>query len=273
MRKGEQSAYRIAKQQGITPIYVRKIHSKYRDVQDYLVDKIYLQTCGRKPMPIDKSEIDLVITTKKETGFGAVNIEKILSEKGVRMPHNRIHKILLEAGLANNEPKKCRRRKWIRYERRHSNSMWHADWTQYRGSNIIFFEDDASRLITGYGSFKNATTDNSIAVFNSAVEKWGRPREVLTDHGTQFCVDENDEYRFRRHLTSFGVKHILSRVKHPQTNGKVERLNSTMFKLIKLKGSLDAAVKFYNEERPHMSLENGHLRTPLTAFYEKKRNN
>ena len=45
-----------------------------------------------------------------------------------------------------------------------------------------------------------------------------------------------------------------------------------MFKLIELKGSLDAAVKFYNEERSHMSLENNHLRTPLTAFNEKKRN-
>lgn len=66
-----------------------------------------------------------------------------------------------------------------------------------------------------------------------------------------------------------GIKHIRARVKHPQTNGKLERLNSTIFKLIELKGSLDAAVKFYNEERPHMGLENNHLRTPLQAFYEK----
>ena len=93
---------------------------------------------------------------------------------------------------------------------------------------------------------------------------------MLTDRGTQFCCDENEKYRFREHLNSIGVKHILARVKHPQTNGKLERLNQTIFRLIKLKGSLDAAMKFYNEERPHMSLENGHLRTPLQAFHEKK---
>ena len=110
-------------------------------------------------------------------------------------------------------------------------------------------------------------------MFDSAVEKWGKPREVLSDHGTQFCADENENYRFKDHLKSIGVKHILARVKHPQTNGKLERLNYTIFGLIELKGSLEAAVKFYNEERPHMSLENGHLRTPLMAFYEKKRNN
>jgi len=41
---------------------------------------------------------------------------------------------------------------------------------------------------------------------------------------------------------------------------------------MKLGKTLDEAVKFYNEKRPHMSLENGKLRTPLQAFYEKKRN-
>lgn len=274
MRKRKFSVVYIAKQQQVTPQYVRRLYQKYRDIQPYKLNKaICLRKCGRKLKQSTKEEVDAVIGVKKEMGFGAVMIEKVLLEKGVKIPHNRVHRILWENGLAKEEPKKGRRRKWIRYERRHSNSMWHADWTEYKGNNLIFFEDDASRLITGYGSFKNATTENTISVFNSAVEKWGKPREVLTDHGTQFCADENENYRFREHLKSMKIKHILARIKHPQTNGKLERLNQTMFQLIELKGSLDAAVKFYNEERPHMSLENGHLRTPLTAFNEKKRNN
>lgn len=272
-RRNRQSIYRIAKQQEITPRYVRKLRWKYKELPSYLIDQIRLQRCGRRPTPMTKEEVDAVVEVRKNTGFGAVMIEKILSEKGIRISHVRIHKILLQEGLANREPKKSRRRKWIRFERRHSNSMWHADWTFYKGDQLIFFEDDASRLITGYGSFKSATTDNTISVFDSAMKRWGKPREVLTDHGAQFCMDENEKYRFKDHLHSVGIKHILGRVKHPQTNGKLERLNYTMFKLIELKGSIDLAVKFYNEERPHMSLENGHLRTPLTAFYEKKGKN
>ena len=128
------------------------------------------QKAGRKRLSSTKEEIDAVIEVKTKMGLGAVNIEKILSEMVIKIPHNRIHRILSENGLSKEEPKKSRRRKWIRYERRHSNSMWHADWTEYKGQNLIFFEDDASRLITGYGSFKNATTDNTISVFNSAVE-------------------------------------------------------------------------------------------------------
>lgn len=274
MKKRKLSTYQIARQQEITPRHARRLYQKYGSIQLYKLNRsVCLKYCGRRPERPSEEEIRIVLEVKKEMGFGACNIEKVLSERGVKIPHNRIHKILLENNLAKNEPKKGKRRKWIRYERRYSNSMWHADWTEYkRGEYFIFFEDDASRLITGYGSFKSENTDNTIFVFDSAVTQWGKPREVLTDHGVQFCIDENDRYRFKEHLKELGIKHILARVKHPQTNGKLERLNSTMFKPVELKGSLDAAVKFYNEERPHMSLENDHLRTPLQAFYEKKRN-
>jgi putative transposase len=270
MGKGELSVYNIAKQQGITPQYARRIYQRYKNVPLYKLNgEICLKSCGRKAKPFTKEEIDSVVTVRKHMGFGATNIEKVLLEKGVRIPHNRIHAILLSQNLAKLEPKKSRRRKWIRYQRRHSNSLWHTDWSEYRGQNIIIYIDDASRLITGYGMFKSATTDNTLKIYDEAVLNWNRPKAVMSDHGAQFCTDENDNFRFRDHLKSTGTKHILARVKHPQSNGKVERAFRTIKKLIVLKGNLDTAIKFYNEERPHMSLENGHLRTPLTAFWEK----
>ena len=38
------------------------------------------------------------------------------------------HKILGDGHLASRQPKKSQRRKWIRYERTYSNSMWHTDF-------------------------------------------------------------------------------------------------------------------------------------------------
>ena len=273
MRRGEQSAYRIAKQQNVTSRYVRMLHKRYLNLQGYLIDKIRLQKCGRKPKPVTRQEVEIVKEVTNEFGFGAVMAEKILAERGIRIPHNRIHKILVQEGLAKNEYRKSRRRKWIRYQRRHSNSLWHTDWMEHRKIWYILYEDDASRLITGHGEFKTATADSSILTFEEAAKKWGTPKQVISDHGSQFCEDEEKIYRFREYLKSKGVDHILARVKHPQTNGKLEKLNHTMQKLIDRFGNLDDAVKFYNEKRPHMSLENGHLRTPLEAFYDKKRNN
>ncbi len=270
MKKGKLSPYKIAKQQKITQQYVRKLYHKYKNIPPYKLTKsICLKKCGQKQKSITQYEVNNVLKIKTEFEFGAINIEKVLAQDNIRISHNRVHKILLQEGFANREPKKAKRRKWIRYERRHSNSLWHTDWAEYKGQNIILYEDDASRLITGFGMFKNATTRNAINVLNDAIEIWGSPKQLLSDHGTQFCADENDDYKFRAHLTNLGIKHILARVKHPQTNGKLERLNSTIFKLIELKGTLEAAVKFYNEVRPHMSLENETFRTPLRQLMIK----
>ena len=41
------------------------------------------------------------------------------------------------------------RRKWVRYERKHSNSMWHTDYKQLDdGRWLVSYEDDASRVVT-----------------------------------------------------------------------------------------------------------------------------
>lgn len=271
--KGEQSVYRIAKQQGITPQWARKLRVKYKGIR---IDNVQLKKRGRKSMPVSSQDVRMVCNAKERYGGGALTIEMLLAEKGIKMPHNRIHRILMQEGLANVEPKKRKQRKWVRWERKHSNSMWHTDYTEGdNGRQIILYEDDASRCVMGYGEFSSATTDNAISVFDDAVALWGTvPRELLSDHGSQFCKDENDAYRFRDHILAAGVKkHVLSRVKHPQTNGKVEKLGGTIKGIMRWKKcGLAEAVKFYNEVRPHMSLEKGRrLRTPLIAYYEKLR--
>ncbi len=265
---GERSVYWIAKQNGITPQWTRKLRIKYNGIP---INKVQLRKCGRKPMPISMKEVILVHKTKERYDHGAVTLQNVLAENGVKMAHNRIHKILIQEGLAMKEPKKSNQRKWVRWEKEYSNEMWHTDFTEKDGKQIILYEDDASRCVMGYGEFDSATTDNAILVFDDAVALWRvAPKELLTDHGTQFCEDENKEYRFRNHIQSFGVKHVLARVKHPQTNGKCEKLGGTIKTIMKRKGwTLAEAVRYYNEVRPHMSLYDGHTKTPLIAYYER----
>ena len=278
MHKGELSVYRIAKQQSITPQHVRRVYRRYKDVQLHKLNRtICLQKCGKKPRQLAADEINAVLEAKKEMGFGAVNLEKVLSERGVRIPHNRIHRILMENGLAKREPKKGRRRKWIRYERHRSNSLWHTDYHQLSiGRYIVPFLDDASRFILGYSVVSNETAENAAVVFEDSAKRYGTPKQLVSDHGVQFasikrknCMDPNDNL-FQRKLKEYKVRHILARVKHPQTNGKMERWFRTLEILIRqFDGDIDRAIHFYNFERPHMSLENGHLRTPYQAFIEK----
>ncbi len=79
------------------------------------------------------------------------------------MPYGDIRKIMRDEDLSEREPNKAKQRKWVRYERRYSNSMWHADYKMLDdGRWFIAYQDDASRLITGYGVFEHATTKNAL---------------------------------------------------------------------------------------------------------------
>jgi len=276
MNKGDRSAYRIAKIMGVTPRWVREIYRVHQQTGQYP----YPGKPGRKPRLVSIEERRLILDVRSDHPIsGAVAVEKILDSKGFHIGHNRIHKFLKEEGFAKEEPHKQKRRKWIRYERRYSNSLWHADWFEEKQDKIIVFQDDASRFITGYGVFTNATTKNTNLVLEQAITSYGIPKQLMTDHGTQFtslpresCADPNPN-RFQKILLSYGIKHIKARVKHPQSNGKVERVIQTLQLLGKHFNCWDSAVYYYNYRRPHSSLENGGLRTPYQAFIDKTRVN
>ena len=268
--KRDEGVYTLARKQNITKQHAYKVYRKYKGIQEPR-----LLPCGRKPKLISAEEKKIVVETFKEFQVGATMIEQILDEKGTHINHNRIHRILLEEGLAKHEHKKKNRRKWIRYERKHSLSLVHTDWFDFRRKQCIIFIDDASRFITGSDEFSNANAENTIKVFKQSL-KFGIPKQVMSDHGTQFvAVDaegkQQGESQFAQAVKSVGSKHIKSRVNHPQSNGKAERVIGTIKRLWIALGSMEKAVKHYNYKRPHRSLTNGKLRTPYQAFLEKMR--
>lgn len=265
------SVYRIAKQQEITPRYVRMLRRRYQDVPNYQIEKIRMQKCGRKPILLTNyEEADIMTVKANYPDLGAVNLEKILKRDGINISHNKIHQCLKLNGLANTEPKKGRRRKWVRYERKHANSLWHTDWHETALGQLIAYLDDASRYIVAFGIFKHATTENSLKVFYEGLRICGIPKQLLTDHGSQFCKDENENYKFRNEVQSKGTQLILARIKHPQTNGKQEKFHHTFDRLLRYFDNPDDAVSYYNFQRPHTSLEkDGKLVTPYEAFILK----
>ena len=270
VERGDQGAWTIGQIQNITDRHVRRVYSKYKDGKEPVFKK-----CGRKAKPVTKIERKLVIKTYKEYLASATMIEQILDEKGIHINHNRIHKIMLEEGLAKINIKKQKKRKYKCYERKHSLSLVHTDWVEYRGKKFIFFEDDASRFILAHGEFNHADKTNTIKVFKESL-KYGIYKQLHSDNGTVFRANDKEgmkkgEADFQKEVRSFGIKQIFTRVRYPQGNGKLERLNGTIKCLYKQLGSLDKAVHHYNYKRPHSGLTNGKLRTPHQAFIEKLR--
>ena len=208
-------ANEIALLQYVRESRIRQIWCHYRITKTVPI----LTKPGRPSRSITNEEISAVIGTYKEYPCSAVVLETILDNRyGIKIPHNRMHKILKNHRLASNDTNKQRRRKWVKYERRHSMSLWHTDWyfiedDRWRGKWLIAYLDDASRFIVGYGIFDEATTENAISVLNDCINGYGKPLELLTDHGSQFYANFGEikavgMSKFQQYLIDRKINHI-----------------------------------------------------------------
>jgi len=167
----------------------------------------------------------------KETKLSARLLYYELKRRGTLVPKNKLYKYLKSKGLVIPNPKKQKKRKRCRYERKHSGSLIHGGWhrTTENHPHCILWEDDASRRILAGGEFKSVNAENSIKTFKKAQKEAAKYnvliRQVNTDRGTEFFSNKKEgTSKFQQYLKKQGIQHIPSRVKNPQTNGKVERL-------------------------------------------------
>ena len=164
---------------------------------------------------------------------GAARMEGYIERNaGIHIPHRTIHAVLEADGEVEKVGKYFKRKEWVRWECSHSNMMWHTDFMQLPGGRwLIAYEDDASRRIMAHGAFmEEATAANAIAVLHGGMDSHGRPASLMTDHGSQFFANEAEgrrrgEASFESELERLNIWHVLARVAHPQTNGKIERFH------------------------------------------------
>ena len=77
-------------------------------------------------------------------------------------------------------------------------SLWHTDWYQVKDDRwkgkwlLIAYLDDASRFDVGYGVFDESTTYNVLSVLDDCIARYGKPLEILTDHGSQFYANSGE---------------------------------------------------------------------------------
>jgi putative transposase len=157
-------------------------------------------------------------------------------------------------------------------------SAGHIDWHEegFNGLKICAVLDDSSRKILAAGEFATINTENSIDVVDLFVQEFGSIcplRELIMDHGSEFGDhrrDENGEWdgEFKQYLDTQGIRPILARVKHPQTNGKIEKWFDTYKRFRKEFPSLDEFIDWYNN-RPHGSLDFESLESPELAFWRR----
>lgn len=157
------------------------------------------------------------------------------------------------------------------------NEMWQTDftyfkipgWGWYYLSTIL---DDYSRFIVHWQlckSMKTIDVEDTIneAMLKSNLKPGERPK-ILSDNGSCYIAKD-----FKEYIKSNEMTHVRGRVRHPQTQGKIERYHRSMKNVIKLdvyyspmelEGALRKFVHYYNYERYHESLNNV---TPADKYF------
>lgn len=265
-KKKNDSDKNIGKDMKISPSTVKRVWMYWLKNEK----PIPIKKFGRKKTATDGESEKLIIIVHEEQKQGARRLEKIIDFKyGKHIPHNRIHEVLLKKGLAKeNKNKKKRRKAWIRYERKHSLTAVHLDWHTGKvvQKEVCVVEDDSSRYILAGGEFDSATADNSIGLMREVLDNYGWIRkvdQVITDRGSQFYAnkkDKNDESEssFELFLAEHEILRIKARVKHPQTNGKVEKWYDNYEKYRSYFETFADFAKWHNTVRFHESLDTKH---------------
>lgn len=228
-----------------------------------------LQDCSRKPKrvhhKINEQIEQEVINLRNKTGWGQ---DKLCFELNhLNVSASSIKRILKKHNLCRKVKLRGKRVKWVRWERKHPNSLWqidHTDELDKFNSYTLSILDDCSRYSLAIIKLSNVTTSIVTKILDDLIKIHGRPREILTDNGGAYGLNSKHS-KFDRWCRRRGIIHIRTKIHSPTTNGKVERLFKTMDnELDYCSNDLDFFRMRYNHFRPHGSL-NG--KTPADIYF------
>lgn len=115
---------------------------------------------------------------------------------------------------------------WRFYERNHPHSLWHGDFFEKitltdedRTAYQLTLMDDYSRAYVYCDLLREPTQNDTIRAMLAAMRKYQTiPKGVVFDNGSQF-----KGYLLSAFCSNLGIRLMHSSVRHPQTNGKLER--------------------------------------------------
>ena len=204
-----------------------------------------------------------VIKLRKKTGWGANKIQHFIEE----ISESSIKRILNKKMLVQKSLRRKKRIKYIRWQRKHPNSLWQMDVSDQKIKDKYCFAviDDCSRNCLGVFEINRATTVVVTKLLDGLIEKHGNPREILTDNGPTFGL-KSKHSKFDRWCNRRGIKHIRTAIHSPTTTGKIERFFQTLEKELPFCNyNLEFFRMRYNHFRPHSSL-NG--KTPAEVYFD-----
>ena len=227
------------------------------------------------PKMFDKEIEELIIDERITTWYCPLKIAMVLKRKGINVSASGVYSVLKRHGL-NRKPR-IKKEEVKRYEKDKPFEMLHVD-IKYMGrlnnskKRAYQFSavDDCTRLAFAK-VYDRKTSKNAVDFLEELIKYFGViPYSIMTDNGIEFTKSKGqsgkrENHKFEKALSKLGIKHIYTKIRRPQTNGKVERfhriVDEELYQIVYLKDenhreqSLRRYLIEYNFKRPHMGIK------------------
>jgi transposase InsO family protein len=225
-----------------------------------------------------------VVALRQHYGWAGEKLRPLLGAAGVTLSARTIDRIIAREGLTRDDvaPAPARHR----FTHAAPNDLWQLDAKGHyplgdrRRCHPLSVLDDHSRYAVGLYALPVLDRLTVRAALIDCFERYGVPDAMLMDHGSPWWASSNPAglSRLSVFLLKQGIRLRHGRVRHPQTQGKVERFHRTLGERLRwwglptdLRGFRAALARFrteYNHVRPHEALDH---QPPATHFAPSRR--
>ena len=272
----------VCREYGITRKTGYKWMERYRSGEDLVNRSREPHRIPHKTSP--EVEEKILHVRADNPGWGARTIRQVLENEGVSgLPSARTVNAVLNRYGCIKEEESQKRKAYLRYEKDACNEMWQTDFKgEFKTKDGKYcypldILDDHSRFAIKIAA-SDTTANIVIPCFKAAFLEYGLPKAILSDNGAQFAGFRNGCTQFEKWLMCLDILPIHGRIKHPQTQGKIERFHRSMKEeFLKYHDFDDAAHAHdalqdwrekYNFVRPHEALG---MRTPGSVYVPSDR--
>jgi len=239
----------------------------------------------RSRRPLTSSQRTAAVVTgrvrvlRAEYGWGGDKLAMLLEAEGIVLAPRTIDRIIQREGLTRLDSAPAPA--LGRFERAAPNELWQMDakgcypLRPHGQCHPLSILDDHSRYAIGLVALPRLTTRGVRAALIGCFERVGVPAAMLMDHGVPWWNASNATglTTLSVFLLNQGIHLLFGRVRHPQTQGKVERFHRTLGERLRWWGVPTTLPEFtrafatfrdeYNEVRPHEALQ---MRPPASRF-------
>ena len=226
----------------------------------------------------DEIEEKVVALRLRYPDWGAPKLKKLLDQQlpETAICERTLHRILVRRKLLNEKDRHRPAPK--RFQREAPNELWQMDFKGPQGFNKEFpvgplsVIDDHSRYLVRLQHLGSTKSDGVRKTLQDAFEAVGLPEAILVDHGIPWwnCMSPWGITDLSVWIMRQGVQLLYSGYRHPQTQGKVERMHGALQRAIRRRRAdpddqrwLDSFCYEYNHVRPHAGIG---METPATRW-------